>query len=83
MLGDLANRLSTVEGNIYPDDPSAQLQLLMSEIMNMDENGTISVGVYGTQAFILDHPVYCNLNSSILRLDENYAFGPNLTQTFT
>jgi hypothetical protein len=81
-IAGIANRLSTVESNIYPDDPSAQLQLILSEGLALNENGFVYVKVYSSNSFILDHPVYGNIDSSVLQLDGGYSTS-TLNQTFS
>lgn len=73
LIGNLSGRIATLESNVYPDDPSAQLQLLVSEVMTFTEHGTIVSKLYPSTSFIIDHPVYGELDSSILQLDGGYA----------
>jgi hypothetical protein len=38
---------------------------------------------YATSSFIVDHPVYCNVNSSTLSLDSGYVSGTTLMTSGT
>ena len=73
-IGNLSKRISTLEGNVYPDDPSAQLLLQDAETITMDLSGSVFTKNIQSNSFVPDHVVYGNLDSSTLLIDGGYEW---------
>ena len=63
----------TVKRNITPDEESGLLQIQNREDIVIDERLTANKLIYATNSFIMDHPVYGDIDSSILYIDGGYA----------
>jgi len=73
-IGQIQKDQSTTNENITGDDSDAELQVASSEQVIL--GGRLDVyrlDYPDNDSFILDHPVYCNLDSSILKIDGGYA----------
>jgi hypothetical protein len=83
ILGGIIQQQQSLQENVYPDDPSAQLQLVQAETIAFTEHGTVLGYFYADTSFILDHPVLGVLDSSTLALDGGYSTtSPTFPWTF-
>lgn len=73
LLGSSMNEQQVIKDNISPND-DAQILLTSIDTASIALAGTLVVNklTYATDSFILDHPLYCDLNSSVLKLDGGY-----------
>jgi hypothetical protein len=81
LIGKAISINSVTQQAVAPDDPSALYLLGFNGTITATAHGTITTSLYPSDSFILDHPVYCNLNSSVLKLDGGYA-SSSVNQTF-
>ena len=72
MIGKMARDQSGIQENISPDDADAQLATLNSEVLQLTVTLTASSRELATDSFVLDHPVYGELDSPTLKLDGGY-----------
>ena len=72
IIGKLAQDQQTLQENVYPDDPSAQLQLIQSESIAWSGTLVLTKKSYSATSFVLDHPVYCDIDSATLEIDGGY-----------
>lgn len=72
-LASTANEQETIKQNLSGDDASALLQIQGSERMDLSGTFVATKYLYPTDSFILDHPIYGELDSSVLLLDGGYA----------
>lgn len=72
-IGDLSKDQDDLHSQISPDEAGALLQSVSLEKVSI--GGTLKVikRTYPTDSFILDHPVYGELDSSVLKLNGGYA----------
>jgi hypothetical protein len=71
---------------LYKDDfidteEVTNIDLYMGESIVITGTYIVSSRALPGSAFILDHPVYCNLDSSTLNLDGNYAVSSSLVSS--
>ena len=66
------NEGQDLSGNISPDEANATLLIVRNETIELTGEVTITKKVYDTNAFVLDHTVRCDLDSSTLELDTGY-----------
>jgi len=74
----------TIKNNLSPDDTETQQQLYLSEIMKGGGTVTINQLEYDTNTFVIDHPVYGDVDSATLEIDGGYveAGGATFPLTF-
>lgn len=82
-IADLSNKSSQLASNITPDDPSAVFPIVWSEDVSV--TGTVRIYQHdiSTTAFVLDHPVNGELDSTLFELDGGYAGPRSLLTTIT
>lgn len=71
-IASTANEQGTIKQNLSGDDTEALLQLQNSERIIMSGTIVAIKYVYATNSFVIDHPVYGELDSSVLLLDGGY-----------
>lgn len=81
MLGSIINQQSNLQNNLSPDDPNGQFGLYAFEDEGVSDAFTLNLRTIATDSFVLDHPVYCVLDSSVLNLDGGYSATQTLTST--
>ncbi len=72
-LATTANEQESVKQNLSGDDTEALLQLQSNEKIVMSGSFLATKYTYATDSFIIDHPVYGELDSSVLLLDGGYG----------
>lgn len=82
-LAGISNEQANMKENMMPDDVDQQLLLFNGEsiIVNLQAIGYYAI--YSSTAFILDHPVYGELDSSTLELDGGYASTSTVAFTYS
>ena len=82
IIGSLSTEQDVIRQNLSPDESAAQD--IIAVTANVEVQGTLVATQwnYGTTSFILDHPVYCELDSSVLELDGGYVVANQFPLTF-
>jgi len=73
VLAGLANNQSTLAQNISPDVSDPLFSLYNQEGIIISGVLTVTNKLYATNSFIIDHPVYGEIDSAILLIDGGYA----------
>lgn len=74
-IGSMSKEQDTIKENISPDDPEDQFQIVTFEFLRLGGTATLTQLMYPTDSFILDHPVYGELDSNVLQIDGGYDTG--------
>lgn len=72
-IGRIIRNQSSTDENLSADEQEGLLTVNPSEEIVLDNSVTITKYNYGETSFILDHPVYGELDSNTLELDGGYA----------
>lgn len=73
LLSDNINETDDVKRNISPDDLNSNYPLFINENpIKLTGTITLTKYTYATNSFVIDHPVYGELDSSVLLLDGGY-----------
>jgi len=72
IIGNLSKEQSTIKENISADETETQDTIYASFVSELQCTGIINKLTYPTDSFILDHPIYGELDSSVLKLDGGY-----------
>ena len=75
-LGILSNIQDDMQQNMSPDENQAQDQMSSRFIFEIGGTVILNQNTYATDSFILDHPVYGELDSAVLKLDGGYSGSP-------
>ena len=80
VINNIVNEQETIKES-YADE--GNINFLLSPFERVIATGVINIyrKPYPTTSFILDHPVYGELDSSILELDGGYAAGSTLMES--
>lgn len=73
MLGKSMKEQSTIKENMNPDEFDQQLVTFNSEQLVIEVVPSAENKCYDQDIFILDHPVYGELDSATLQLDGGYT----------
>lgn len=71
-LGKMSREQQRLSENLTPEETSSQLQLLQDEDVEISGSVTVTKVIYNDDAFILDHPVQCDLDNPNYYLDMGY-----------
>lgn len=83
VIGGLASKNDSVSSNISPDDVFGLLNQLNTDFLQGSGSVTVTGLGYGSTSFVLDHPVYGELDSSTLSLDGGYTGSSSVLYTET
>ena len=72
LIGNTVKQQDSVKENIAPEEVLPQEQIYNNEFMNHLESGVVNQATYPTDSFIIDHPIYGDIDSSVLRIDGGY-----------
>jgi hypothetical protein len=72
-LGNTSKTLSNTKQDYIESDDSGDLNIVALENIKVHDCILISKNTLGTGSFVLDHPIYSDLDSSILSLDGDYT----------
>ena len=72
MLGNLAKGQSDLQSNAFGDEGEGLLNLSTNESLVMTGTLTATAYYYSATSFVIDHPVYGNINSATLAMDGDY-----------
>lgn len=78
VIGVLSQKTNDLSSNISPDDVYGFLNQLNTEFLEGSGSLIVTKNVYDSTSFILDHPVYGDLDSSTLSLDGGYTGGSSV-----
>ncbi len=81
-IGHIKSDQTEIKENISPDETVDQDQIVSIERMPIGGTFVATAYYYPDDSFILDHPVYGDLDSSTLALDGGYATGNQFALTF-
>ncbi len=72
-IGELSAGQTAIQDQLQTDEGGASFNIFQSE--NLQIEGTLTVTKFSlpSTSFVLDHPVYCYLDSPTLELDGGYA----------
>lgn len=75
IIGNIINKQVTTDENLAAQEVDSQVVIVNQEQFRL--SGTLSIvkRAYATDSFILDHPVYGELDSSTLKIDGGYDTG--------
>lgn len=73
VIGNLAREQSILADNISPDDPNQSLLVGVNENIIVAGKLIVNQYTYPTDSFIIDHPVYGDIDSAVLNIDGGYA----------
>ena len=82
MLGALGNQVTSLQTNLYPDDPDGAYYLAPVEKLSLEEFGTLYALDYDPASFVLDHPVQGYVDSPSLLIDGGYLGGTAFPLSF-
>lgn len=72
-LGKIKQEQDVTNSNISPDETVEQDQIVSIETLKLGGALSIIKWTYDGESFILDHPVYGELDSSVYKLDGSYG----------
>lgn len=64
--------VNDLKSNINPDDPNASFPVFNTEEIVIEGTTEFRKRVYDSTSFIVDHPVYGDVDSSTLNIDGGY-----------
>jgi len=71
-IADIANQQDDIKQNLNPDDPVSTLQLVSSEELEIYGNSLGIARYLASTSFVIDHPVYGDIDSATLHIDGGY-----------
>lgn len=75
VIGQIASEQEVIKENISPEETSGDDQFFMFENIKINVTVTATKYVYPTDSFIIDHPVYGDIDSAVLLIDGGYDTG--------
>lgn len=72
-LGGLSKEQKSLKENIVPDEIDSSFLLAPFQSIELASSVVVTAYFYPEDSFILDHPVYGELDSPLLKLDGGYA----------
>lgn len=73
IIGGIAREQSSIQENLSPDEFDSLLSTLNSEEVVSRGVLTATSRELATDSFVIDHPVYGEIDSSTLKIDGGYA----------
>ena len=83
IVANIINEQRELQANISPDMASNQLSIFNTEFFRIDGQLTVTKRLFGSTSFIIDHPIYGELDSSTLSLDGGYTGGSSVIASAT
>lgn len=80
-LGRSLQSQNRIQQNMSADESDAQLNIYNTEDFVIEGTLTVSSLSIATDSFVLDHPVYGELDSPTLQLDGGYSGSPTVLYT--
>lgn len=75
VLASITNSQSRLNQNISYEEVDPLIQITPIESISLTQTTFIYKKYYPTDSFIIDHPVYGEVDSSVLKLDGGYLSG--------
>lgn len=75
-LGKMAQSQSDLKAGAFGDEDDGLLNYVLNQRLILTGTVTMTSYLYATDSFILDHPVYSELDSTVLKLDGGYTGSP-------
>ena len=72
-IGGLSQEQDDIKANISPDESIPQTQLFANEGVEISGNSTGVAIFLAETSFVIDHPVYGDIDSATLAIDGGYA----------
>ena len=72
-IAGIANEQSEIKDNLTAEEPGAALNLFFKQQIRPSGHITLTKKFFPDDSFILDHPVYGELDSPTLKLDGGYS----------
>lgn len=82
-IGQIASEQDEIKQNISPDAAASDDQYVMTERLRLFGTMTATALLYPTDSFIIDHPVYGEIDSSVLKIDGGYSGSTELLDSQT
>jgi len=73
LIGDNISKQGDIQENISPNDTAPIDTIRNSEELVVEGVMTLTRYHYASNSFVIDHPVYGELDSAILKIDGGYA----------
>lgn len=72
-IGNISSEQDNIKENAFAEEAINSFLLAPFETVKVSALLVVTKRTYGTTSFIIDHPVYGELDSSILELDGGYS----------
>ena len=82
VIGKISKKQDNADSNIRADDTFGVLSIFNTEFLKITGSLTLTQRNYSTTSFVLDHPIYGELDSSTLEIDGGYSEGFGFPMTF-
>jgi hypothetical protein len=76
LIGGIIRTQDEIKSSITPNDPSESFQIISKEQLELSGTMVVNALTISTDSFVLNHSVYGNLNSAVLKLDGGYSGSP-------
>jgi len=76
IIGGIARQQSNIQENISPDEADALLNVYNTEQLVIEVVMTVTTKCYDANTFVIDHPVYGDIDSATLLIDGGYTACP-------
>jgi len=73
MIGQMGSNQDDLQQNLTANDPLASFQLVADDIVTVGGYLAVTAKYLSTTSFVIDHPVYGELDSSVLAIDGTYS----------
>lgn len=81
-IAGISNEQARMKENMMPDDVDQQLLLFNGEAIKINLEVIGHYNIISSTSFVLDHPVYGELDSSTLQLDGGYTSTSTVAFTY-
>jgi len=75
VINGIASEQDSIKENLSPDDSETQEQLVMFEKFIITGDVTLNKLEYADDSFVIDHPVYGDIDSTTLLIDGGWLTG--------
>ena len=81
LIGSAISSQSNIKNDLVADDVSGAIGTQASGSIILPTDCTVASLLIATDSFVLDHPVYGELDSAVLKLDGGYSGSPTVLYT--
>lgn len=78
IIGKMSQSQSDFKNDSFGDDEEGLLDIGVNEFLVTTGSLALNGYLYATDSFVLDHPVYGDLNNPVLKLDGGYKQRPDV-----